>query len=51
MKTKKTFYVMNDYGEIAGHDLDYNTAVDVLAAMLEETPDDGWEIIDADEVE
>jgi len=44
---KKNYYVVNNDGTIAGHDLDLEHAESVLARELESDPDNiqGWEIL------
>lgn len=45
---KRTYFVANDDGVIAGHDLDIATAETVLAEAERENPGEGWEILDAE---
>lgn len=42
------YFVANDNGEIAGHDMDCITAQQCLAEMLEKEPNAGWEILCTD---
>ena len=48
---KKTYFVANDKGEVAGHDIDILTAEDCLRVLTEEEPEAGWEIFDSDDKE
>lgn len=41
----KKYFVANDKGDIAGHDLDYASAENCLAIMVEADPNEGWEIL------
>lgn len=43
---EKKFFVANDNGVIAGHDLDYATATICLEEAEKENPGEGWEIIE-----
>lgn len=47
MKERK-YFVTNDDGVIAGHDLDYATAQTVLEEAEKENPGEGWEILSDD---
>lgn len=42
---ERKYFVANDNGEIAGHDLDMAHAEQVLAEMQEREPRAGWEIL------
>ena len=44
---KRTYYVVNDNGDLAGHDMDILTAQDCLSVMQEKEPDAGWELFDS----
>lgn len=48
-KNERIYFVANDNGDIAGHDLDYATAEQCLAEMQRQEPDAGWEILDSNE--
>jgi len=41
----RTYFVADDNGNIAGHDLDFPTAEHLLDAMLSDEPKAGWEIL------
>lgn len=43
---KRTYFVANDMGEIAGHDLDYATATICLEEAEKDHPGEGWEILE-----
>lgn len=43
---KRNYYVANDNGDLAGHDLDYATAQTVLEEAELENPGEGWEILE-----
>lgn len=42
----RTYFVANDDGVIAGHDLDLATAEIVLEEAERENPGEGWEILE-----
>lgn len=46
-----TWYVVNDAGDLAGHDLDENRAAQCLKEMLATEPGEGWEMFDASDKE
>lgn len=46
---KRTYFVADNNGNVAGHDMDRITAEQCLAAQIKEEPDAGWEILDSEE--
>ena len=46
---ERKYFVANDEGVVAGHDLDYATAQTVLEEAEKETPGEGWEILSGDD--
>jgi hypothetical protein len=46
---RKVYFVANDNGDVAGHDMDLATAEQCLAEMQRKEPDAGWEILDSEE--
>lgn len=48
-KMERKYFVANNNGDFAGHDLDYATAQQCLAEMIEKEPDAGWEILSDEE--
>lgn len=48
---KRIYFVANDNGDLAGHDLDYATAEQVLAEAERTNPGEGWEILSAEDTE
>ena len=49
--TKKTYFVANDNGDVAGHDMNILTAEDCLSIHIKEEPEAGWELFDSDDKE
>jgi hypothetical protein len=49
MMKERKYFVANDNGEIAGHDMDYATAQECLASMIEQEPEAGWELLSDEE--
>lgn len=47
---KRIYFVANDNGEIAGHDLSLASAEDVLKEMQEREPNAGWEILESNDI-
>lgn len=48
---KRIYFVANDNGDVAGHDLDLATAEQCLAEMLKKEPNVGWEILSSEDEE
>jgi len=46
-EVKKTWFVCNDSGDVAGHDLSKERAEEIAVQMREKQPNDGWEALDA----
>lgn len=44
----RTYFVANDNGEIAGHDMDYAAATICLEEAEKDYPGEGWEILEND---
>lgn len=44
------WFVVNDYGEVAAHDIGEIKAKTIASVMQEEDPDAGWEAINGDEI-
>lgn len=46
---ERKYFVANDNGDLAGHDMDLATAEQCLAEMQRQEPNAGWEIMSDDE--